>query len=79
MLGTKETLVNLCASDHLEMEKWMAAIRDFHNCDVKVASSEDQQGVESNKDDGVGEDEMIEMERAAKDQEDIQIIDDALS
>lgn len=28
-------IVDLCASDHSEMEGWMNAIKDFHNCDIK--------------------------------------------
>lgn len=28
-------IVDLCASDHSEMEGWMNAIRDFHNCEIK--------------------------------------------
>ena len=45
------------------MEKWMAAIKDFHNCDVKVKSVDETSGIDGNADNGVGEDEMIEMER----------------
>jgi hypothetical protein len=35
-------LVSLCASDQNEMDKWIAAIRDFHNCDVKVAADDEK-------------------------------------
>lgn len=34
-IDNDKIIVDLCAGDHSEMEGWMNAIRDFHNCDIK--------------------------------------------
>lgn len=76
-LEADKIMVDLCASDHGEMEGWMNAIKDFHNCDIKEGQA--QKLTATTDPNNNTQDEIIEMEREAKDQEDIVQIDDALN
>lgn len=55
----------------------MNAIKDFHNCDIKEGEVQKLTG-QSNPNNN-SQDDVIEIEREAKDQEDIVQIDDALN
>lgn len=39
-LDDSKIIVDLCAADHHEMEGWMNAIKDFHNCDITIGASQ---------------------------------------
>lgn len=76
-LDDSKIIVDLCAASHAEMEQWMNAIKDFHNCDIVEGPS--QKVINILKPPSTTQDEIIEVEREAKDQEDIVQIDDALA
>ena len=66
-------LVDLCASNLIEMQQWMNAIRDFHNCDVKEDDDEN-----TPKPDPEKKEIMVEVEREQKDEEEIKMINEEL-
>lgn len=68
-LDDSKIIVDLCAADHNEMEQWMNAIKDFHNCDI--VEGPEQKVINILKPPSITQDEIIESERAAKDEEDI--------
>lgn len=68
-LDDSKIIVDLCAADHREMEQWMNAIKDFHNCDIIEGPT--QKLLTILKPPSTTQDEIIESERAAKDEEDI--------
>ena len=41
-IQNEKVMASLCASDENEMIKWTSAIKDFHNCDVKVAADDEK-------------------------------------
>lgn len=70
-------LTSLCAADDLEMNRWMNAIKDFHNCEVKEGPNQ-QPAIVNQMKKQMDEDVIIEKERDAKDQEEIINLDDQL-
>lgn len=72
----ENVMASFCAVDDTEMNKWMNAIQNFHNCDVKVgpvgAKGSNKLTVTMDRD------IVIEQERDAKDQEEIKKLDDSL-
>lgn len=76
-LDDSKIIVDLCAADHAEAEQWMKAIKDFHNCDIVEGANQKVTMITNPNNNN--SDQIIEMEREAKDQEDIVQIDDALA
>jgi hypothetical protein len=69
-------MASLCAADDSERDKWMNAIRDFHNCDVKEGPPLTKQNNKLTV--SMDRDIIVEKERDARDQEEIKKLDDSL-
>lgn len=72
-----DVIVSICASGDFERDMWMQSIRDFHNCEVKEGPPEKTDSANSMKAQ-MDQDIVIEKEREAKDQEEIEVIGDSL-
>ncbi len=72
-----DIIASICASGDFERDMWMQSIRDFHNCEVKegpATATPTASGMQTTMD----QDIVIEKEREAKDNEEINIIGDSL-
>lgn len=72
----ENVLASLCASDDGERDKWMGAIKDFHNCGVKEGPVASKTNFKLSS--AMDKDVIVESERDAKDQEEIKKLDDSL-